>query len=252
MELGQVRRPRGEVDEYQDMEPRKKCTFCCGLRCAAIACGTALLITLPCNAVMTRGRLTDGKGLLGFLNRNMLVPLPLAAIAFTHHVILSESLWGRNKKTVFEINWQSALSNILLWTTGVAVCTVLSRRYLPSASRSYRLLLWEYHRVRRGCANPYLPSVFGRVTEDLDWYNILFTLSIYHLMWGMLSVSLEKNLGAHYAMLFRDMKFSKWCSPRWREWREVQVMRNVQTEQQTMETRWGTFLTNNRWRVRSN
>lgn len=250
MDLGQATRPRAEVEAFNDMTPRKKCTLCCGLRCAAFTGAAAMLITLPCNAVMLGGRLTEGNGWKGFLNRNLFVALPVAAICFTHQVLLSEALWSKNKKTVWEVNLQSTLSNIVLWVLGVGVCTTLSRRYLPARSRAYRLSLWNYRRTRRAAQNAWLPSVYGKITEDLDWYNVLWTLSLYHIVWGMLSVMLEKEMGSHYAMFFRDWQYSKWCSPRWREWRELEVMRAAQKEHKVSPARWGSFITNDRWRTR--
>lgn len=251
MELGQTQRPRAPVEPFHDFEPRQKCTVCCGLRCAAVTGCVTFAFSLLCNGVVLGRRVTDGAGWRGLLNRNGLLALPVAAITFTHQYLLSESLWSKNKKSVWQVNTQSTLSNVSLWVVGTALCTVLSRRYLPGKSRAYRLSLWEYQRVRRGCANPWLPTVFGRVTQDLDWYNILWTLSIYHVLWGMVAVMLEKEAGAHYAMFFRDSNYSRWCSPRWREWRELEVRRQVDTEQAVAPNRWGTFLTNDKWRTRN-
>lgn len=250
MDLGQSVRPRADVADFQDFTPRNKCTFCCGLRCAAFTGAFAFLITLPCNAAVMGGRVTGGRGFIGFLDHNLFIALPVAAITFTHQMILSEALWSKNRKTIWEINWQSALTNISLWTVGVTAATLLSRKYVPQYSRTYRLQLWDYRRARRGCANAYMPSIYGRITEGLDWYNILWTLSLYHIFWAMMSVMLEKEMGSHYAMFFRDWKYSKWCSPRWREWRELEVMRTVQREQKVVPVRWGSFLTNDRWRTR--
>ncbi|KAK7195685.1 hypothetical protein NESM_000498600 [Novymonas esmeraldas] len=251
MELGQTQRPRAPTEPFHDFEPRQKCTVCCGLRSASVTGCACLCFSLLCNAFVLGGRVTDGRGWRGFVNRNGLLAFPVAAITFTHQTLLSESLWSKNKKTVAQVNVQSTLSNMTLWVTGVTVCTVLSRRYLPSRSRTYRLALWEYQRTRRGCANAYLPSLFGRVSEDLDWYNILWTLSGYHVLWGMVSVMLEKELGAHYAMFYRDSWYSLWCSPRWREWRELEVRRLVDKEQTVAPNRWGTFLSNDKWRTRN-
>ncbi|EPY33504.1 hypothetical protein STCU_02185 [Strigomonas culicis] len=252
MELGQATRPREPVEPFNDPEPRTKCSFCCALRSALVTGGFICLVTLPCNAAVQRGRLCDGAGWRGFLNRHLFMPLPFAAITFTHQLVLSESLWSKNRKTVFEVNWQSSLTNLTLWVVGVTAATVLSRRYLPAASRTYRLLLWDYTRTRRDCANKWMPTAFGTVTADLDWYNILWVLSLYHVLWGMMSVMLEKEMGAHYAMFFKSSSYSRWCSPRWREWRELEVQRRIQTEQVVAPSRWGTFLTNDRWRVRNN
>lgn len=251
MELGETPRPRAPVEPFNDFEPRKKCTVCCGLRYASFTGAAALAITVVCNAVVLGGNITDSRGWRGFLNRNCLVALPLAGITFTHHVLLSESLWSKHKKRIADINLQSSLSNLTFWLVGTFFCTTLTRRYLPSISRQYRLSLWEYQRRRRSCANPWLPTIFGRVTADLDWYNILWTLSMYHLIWGMLSVMLEKEAGANYAIFYRDMQYSKWCSPRWREWREVEVQTKVNTDHVASPHRWGSFLSNDRWRTRN-
>ncbi|KAG5481212.1 hypothetical protein CUR178_06444 [Leishmania enriettii] len=251
MELGQTQRPRAPVEPFQDYEPRRKCTVCCGLRYASFTGFATFCVSLVCNVFVLGGRVTDGRGWRGFLNRNTLLALPVAAITFTHQVLLSESLWSKNKKTVLQVNTQSTLSNMSLWMAGTALCTAVSRRYLPAHSRAYRLAMWEYQRTRRGCANPWMPTVLGRVTQDLDWYNVMWTLAMYHLLWGMVSALLEKELGAHYAMFYRNGQYSRWCSPRWREWRELEVIRHVNTEHVVSPNRWGTFITNDKWRTRN-
>lgn len=250
MDLGQSPRPRALAKEFKDREPRTKCTICCAARSSAFTGGTVLAITVPCNLVLLSGRLCDSGGWRGFANRHLFLALPFAAVTFTHHLLLSESLWSKNKKTVLEINIQSSLSNITLWCLGTGLATYVSRRVLPQRSREYRLLLWNYTRTRRSCANKYFPTAFGRITEDLDWYNMLWVVSLYHILWGMASVFLEKESGAQYAMFFRDSNYSRWCSPRWREWREIQMINCVQTEQVIAPSRWGTFLTNDKWKSR--
>lgn len=250
MELGQTSRPRAQLAPYSDLQPRKKCSVCCALRCACATSGVVLLITLPCNLVMLRGRLCDARGVRGFVDRHFFLPLPVFFVTLTHQYLLSEGLWSKNKKTVWQVNWQSCLSNVTLWTVATVLCTVASRKCLVPYSRSYRLLMWDYHRARRACANRFFPTVFGRLTEDLDWYNVLWVLSIYHVLWGMVTMMLEKELGAHYAIFYRDSEYSKWCSPRWREWRELEAIRkSVDTEQRVPVGRWGSFITSERWRV---
>lgn len=250
MDIGQSPRPRALAPEFNEFEPRKKCTLCCAARAGAYAGAVALAITVPCNLVMLSGKLSDTPGLRGFVNRHFFIALPFAAVTFTHQWILSESLWSKNRKTVLDINIQSTLSNILLWCVATGASTFVSRRVLPQRSRTYRLILWEYTRVRRSCANKYFPTMFGRLVEDFDWYNMMWILSIYHILWGMASVLLEKEAGAQYAMFYRDSTYSRWCSPRWREWRELEVIKHVQRDQAVGPSRWGTFLTNDKWRSR--
>lgn len=135
---------------YAGHTARTKCAVCCGLRCAAVTGGaTLLLITVPCNALLLSGRICDGNGWHGFLNRNLLFALPVAAITFTHQTLLPEGLWSKNRKTAWDVNLWSTLSNAALWVVGVVVCTTASRRRLPSRSRTYRLLLWDWSRRRQ-------------------------------------------------------------------------------------------------------
>ncbi|ORC92450.1 uncharacterized protein TM35_000032030 [Trypanosoma theileri] len=251
MDLGQTSRPRPEPEPFNDFEVRRKCTFCCGLRCALVAGGVLFAITFPCNLVMLRGRICEGRGLFGFLDRNLFLPLPFAAVAFTHQVMQSEALWSKNRKPIWKLNWQCAGLNLLLWSILLSTGTFISRRFAPHWSRRYRLLLWEYKRTRRNCANKYFPTAFGRITEDLDWYNILWMLTIYHSLWGMITIMAEREFGAHYAMFYRDWPYSRWCSPRWREWREIEAIKHVNKEQIVGAYRWGSFLTSDRWRSSS-
>lgn len=252
MELGQSARPRATVAEFNDFQQRKKCSFCCAVRSSLYAGGVLFAISFPCNSVMLGVRhVCEGRGLLGFLNRHLFLALPFSAVTFTHQWMVSESLWSKHRKTVYDINVQTTIGNILLWGLLIGGGTFVSRRVLPSRSRTYRLTLWEYQRSRRSCANKYFPSMFGRMTEDLDWYNLMWTLSVYHILWGMAAVLLEKEMGAQYAMFYRDSAYSAACSPRWREWREVEVSRHVHKSQSIAPDRWGTFLTHDKWRTRS-
>ncbi|EPY37304.1 hypothetical protein AGDE_06630 [Angomonas deanei] len=213
--------------------------------------GFVFAVTFPCNVAVLRGKVCDTGGWKGFVNRHLFIPLPVFLITFTHQFILSEFLWSKNKNSVFRINVQSSLSNVAVWTVGTLLLTVWSRKYLTQMSRTYRLLMWDYTRTHRDCANKWFPTVFGRITNDLDWYNILFMLSMYHIVWGMVSAMLEKGQGAHYAMFYRDSTYSKWCSPRWREWREKVVRKEVDNKHVVSSSRWGSFITNDRWKVRS-
>ncbi|CCW72336.1 unnamed protein product [Phytomonas sp. Hart1] len=251
MELGQATRPRSAVAPFSDFEPRAKCAGCCGLRGAALVAGPVFLLTVASNAIILGGRLGEGRGWRGFCDRNLFLALPLAAVVGTHHWVLSEALWSKHRKSVWAINWQSSLTNLSAWGLGTAVATWVSRRVLPGRSRAYRMWMWDYYRTRRGCANPWCPTLFGRLSADLDWYNVVWTLSLYHLVWAMVTMMLEKQLGAQYAMFFRDSRYSKWCSPRWREWREVVVCTKLHTDHKVAKWRWGTFLTNNKWYTRS-
>lgn len=250
MEVGQTPRPRAPVPDFSDDQPRKKCSFCCATRYSLLAGAVVLAITFPCNLVMLSGKLCDGAGWRGFVNCHCFIPLPFTAVVFTHQWILSESLWSKNRKSVLDINIQSTLTNIVLWCTLTGAATYVSRNILPVRSRAYRLLLWDYSRKRRSCANKYFPSVFGRLKEDMDWYNMLWILSSYHVLWGMVSVLLEKRSGAQFAIFFRDSHYSRLCSPRWREWGEVQMINEHQKEQMVAPSRWGNFLTNDKWKSR--
>ncbi|EKF31445.1 hypothetical protein MOQ_004722 [Trypanosoma cruzi marinkellei] len=248
MDLGQTQRPRPPPEAFNDFEPRRKCTFCCGIRCAAVAGAAVFAITFPCNLVVLGGRMCEGRGMKGFLDRHLLLPLPVFLITFTHQTIQSEALWSKNKKTLWNLNWQSAGLNVFLWTSMTLIGTFISRRYATHWSRQYRLLMWEYQRTRRSCGNKYMPTVLGRTTEDLDWYNILWTLSLYHIVWGMITIMEEREIGAHYAMFYRDCPYSRWCSPRWREWRELEVLKHVNKEHLVGPFRWGSFISTDRWR----
>ncbi|KAG8346433.1 hypothetical protein TRVL_02745 [Trypanosoma vivax] len=251
MDLGQTQRPRKQPEPFNDFEVRQKCTICCGLRCAAIVGALLFTVTFPCNLIMKGGRLFDGHGIRGFLDSYFLLPLPFAAVTFTHQVIQSEALWSKNKKPLWQLNTQSTGLNLALWSVLTFSFTVVSRRYASQWSRSYRLLLWEYRRTRRDCANKYVPTFFGRITEDLDWYNVMWTVTSYHLLWGMVVILAERGFGAHYAMLYRDWPYSRWCSPRWREWREIEAMKHVNTEHVVLSSRWGSFISSDRWRSSS-
>ena len=182
------------------------------------------------------------------MDEYLLFPLPLTLIATTHHIMISEGLWSKNKKTVWDVNWQATAINMGLWSVLIAASTIASRKYLPPRSTWYRLQLWEYQRTRRSVANKYMPSVSGRVTEDLDWYQFAWFGFVYHILWGAITTGLDKRLNSHYGMFYRQMSYSKWCSPRWREWRERRIHEDVLTEHPQMKGRWGNFVTSEKWR----
>ena len=248
MELGQVSRPREALEEYRDDEPRTKCTTCCGLRMALLVGAGAFVLSAPLITLRYGMKKVRSFRLRDVLDAYLLVPLPLAAIVFTHHAILSESLWSKHKKIIFDCQVEATVMNCCLWILVTAVGTAVSRKVLPARFRWYRLLNWEYERIRRTCSHRWLPTFLGRVSEDLDWYNIVWTLTAYHLVWGTMILVNEKQQGAHYAMFYREMPYSKWCSPRWREWREHKVRELVDTQHRVAKNRWGISF-RDRWGI---
>jgi hypothetical protein len=242
-------RPRvPDLSTPETEAPRTKCCLCCGVRFGAMIFAGTFALGLPFGLART-GFQIRGLGLLGFINEYCLLPIPFALMATTHHMIISEGLWSKNKKTVWDVNWQATALNIALWTGILSVSTLASRKYLPPRSQTYRLLLWEYQRSRRSVANKYMPSVSGRITEDLDWYQFAWFGSIYHVLWGAVTTALDKNLHSHYGMFYRQVEYSRWCSPRWREWRERRVHEELLKEQPLMKGRWGNFITAEKWRA---
>lgn len=242
-------RPRNvDTSEPELDAPRSKCCFCCGLRVGAYIFAGTFVFGLPCGLIRT-GCTIRGLGVVGLIDEYCILPVPVALIATTHHMLISEGLWSKNKKTVWDVNWQATALNVALWTTAVGVSTVVTRKYLPARSTAYRLLLWEYQRTRRSVANKYLPTLTGKISENLDWYQFAWYGVLYHILWGAVTAALDRNLNAHYGMFYRQMNYSKWCSPRWREWRERRVHEELLKEQPKMKGRWGNFITSEKWRV---
>lgn len=249
MEIDEVVRPRQQLAPFVDNTARTKCTVCCGANTAAWVFAVLTCVQLPISVALFSRRVVCATW-WSILDHSVIVSLPVSLMAFTHQMLLSEALWSKNRKTVFECNIEATAINIGLWSASIASCTLVSRRWLASKSHSYRMLQWEYHRKTRSAANKFVPSGFGRVSVDLDWYSICAYGSLYHTLWGGMIIFLEKFQGAHYAMLYRDSTFSKRCSPRWREWREHVVREQIDKEQKVLQGRWSNTVKADRWRAR--
>lgn len=250
MELNQKLRPRILHEHEVEKEQRVQCNMCCGAYCATFVFATTLAITLPC----TFGSFKyigapPVKGLIGFMDRYFFIPLPFAASCFVHQCIMSQALWSPRRRPVYDIHWMVAGISVGVQVAGVAACTVLSRMLLPRYSRAYRLKMWDYERVRRTQSNKNLPSIGGALTENFDWAQACWMVMAYHMLWGVAVMGADSALKSRYAIWYRGMGYSRWCSPRWREHKEQEISARLDREWNPMPTsRWGSIFTLDPWR----
>jgi hypothetical protein len=249
MNIEGVSRPRQNIGKFEDNEPRSKCSLCCALRNSAFVFGCVWISQVPiaCAIFGFRNVFASKVALLDY---TCLIPLPISLAAFTHQHLLSESLWSKNRKTVFECNVETIVMNVVGWCAVVGACTYVSRNILVKKNTTYRMLQWDYRRKMQTSPNKYAPSFFGTVSLDLDWYTFLWFAWGYHLGWVGVTIFLEKQQGAHYAMLYRSTSFSKRCSPRWREWREHKVRDEIAVTHKVASGRWGNIISGEMWRGR--
>lgn len=209
-----------------------------------------LCISAPGSFITIENTTLRKMGWRGIADRFFLIPLPMAAFSFTHHYIMSHALWSKNEKTIWDVNWQSTGLNTLLWLSLCAGGTRLSRYVLPKLSREYRLKLWDWQRNSRGVQHPYLCSFFGTLSDHFSWVYLLWYMNVYHLLWMGITMLLDRQMHSHYAMFYKSLPYSRWCSPRWREWRESEVLKEVLPKQQPNPhlRRWGSVLQLDEWR----
>ena len=252
MDLGQEKRPAQEIQNtfVIDKEERKQCSVCCAAWSGLIAFCAASVASAPGQWVSMEKHLVTWPRRL---DRFLFLPLPIGVVAFTHHYMISSALWSKNKKQIWEINWECTGWNILLWCGLVGAGTVFGRNVLVKYSREYRLRQWEYSRIRRSVSNPYLPQLWGSITENLDYVHFLWWVALYHTIWLGVIMGMDKSMNAHYAMMYRNLNYSKKCSPRWREWREIKMREEVDTKAETGASigykRWSSFIQFDPWRV---
>ena len=246
MDLDEKIRPKIVVKQEMDTTKREQCSVCCAAKVAGcLGAGITALTFFPNLDVQDSWRLGGPKN---FCNRFFLISLPVSAVCFTHQYMLSQSLWSKNRKGIFDINMQCLFFNVALWCTIIGTGTLISRKVLVKKSRTYRLIHWDYERNRRTHSRKWVPSAYGRLTHDLDWLNMCYYAHFYHVFWLLVSKSLESTLHAHYAMFWKDSRYSKWCSPRWREWRESQLDEQVYNKDKPVQNRWGSLITLDAWR----
>lgn len=184
-----------------------------------------------------------------FLNRWALHPVPAGCVAFTHQLMVSNALWSKNEKTVWDINWECVFMNMGLWYAMMAGGTYFSRHILTKYSKEWRLRVWEHRRERRSCANKYLPTYVGLLTEDFDLVVMVWWVNMYHGVWMTIAMGLDKQVHATYGFFFRQFSYAQWCSPRWREQREVLIKQHYETiEKPGKFQRWGNMFTCDEWR----
>lgn len=248
MELGQELRPRLKGDNFKvSEEPRKKCTVCCAARYSAMVGGFVFAVTAPCSFVCYPAW---AKTWLQVANRYLYLPLPVTATCFTHQLLLSTALWSKNEKTLWDLNYEITAFNVLMWIGLITCGTLFSRYTLASISREYRLQLWDYRRQRRGHHFRYMITMFGTVTETLDCVNVWWCVAMYHICWFGLCVAVDAQQRATYAMFYDGVRWSEFCAPRWREFREREIQRQKYNTERPMESgqRWGNAFSLDHWR----
>lgn len=250
MEHNQKLRPRVQQPHVIEKDERKKCNLCCGLYCATYVFGAALFVTAPSSFVAFRYiGAPPVKGILGFMDRYFFVPLPLALSCLVHQSIMSQALWSPRQRPVYDIHWMVGGISIGLQFGCIAVCTAFSRLVVQRYSRAYRLKQWDYERLRRTANNKMLPSVGGMVSESFDYVQACWMVMFYHMLWGMAVTGADAALKSRYAIWYRGMSYSKWCSPRWREWREQEISQRLDKTYAPQPTsRWGSIFVLDPWR----
>jgi hypothetical protein len=249
MEGQDARRPRAPPKEWHDSEARTQCSMCCGLRIGAMVFGSVAFFTFPpilMEAYMKKIPLLPWTNLL---NKAMLLPLMPSLIATSHHWMMSSALWSKNEKTIWDVQWECMCLNMAMWYGILIGSTIFSRTVLAKHSREYRVMLWDWKRQRRSSPNKLSPPWVGKLTEHIDFVLMGWAINCYHLVWLALALALDWEVHSQYAFFYTKFSYSKWCSPRWREKREVAIKKKVETELSPVKwSKWGNYFTADIWR----
>eukprot|EP00760_Papus_ankaliazontas_P023219 PhM_4_TR198/c0_g1_i1/m.101519 len=247
-------RPIGQIPEFRDGAPREQCNVCCGLFAAGYTLGGLQIMALPFTLVqhfadpINRKKYSGWRFVMVTVDRWAHLCVPGAAIAFTHSVLISSALWSKNKKTLWEVNWETLGVNTLAWLAAVGAGMFLWRRVLPKRSHACRLLMWDYQRARQNTQYPLLPWLNGRMTLDTGFMNMLWWLNMYCILYGMMAYGMDEGRFT-YAM-DTDNTYMRLCSPRWREWTELELKKDFYQDQKSLtQRRWGTPYLRDSWRA---
>eukprot|EP00759_Apiculatamorpha_spiralis_P012508 PhF_6_TR19527/c0_g1_i1/m.28498 len=248
-----VLRPAQEILPFHDTAPRQKCSLCCAAYCASITGLISLSISIP--SVLTQigfyyDEITKKQTWRQFFvlntNRLALVTVPLMAVSFTHAFIVSHALWSKNKKSMWDVNWESCVMNITLWLGLTACGTLFSRKYLVKNSHAYRLKYWEYTRERKK-TQEWLPHISGTLTATHGFINQMWVINVYHII--MLYLTYLTDMEGNNNSVDLDNQFMRRCSPRWRQWSEIEMQREYYTaEKIRTDRRWGMHSLKDSWR----
>ena len=249
MELDQKLRPRLVRQQAVEPETRRQCNLCCATYCASWVFAFTAAFTVPCAWVSAPEKVI---GWRGRFDRYMFVPLPLALSCFAHQVMMSQALWNDKRKPIFDINFTTGTLSMTIQFGVIAACTALSRFVLPRYNRWYRLKLWDYTRMTRCVAYKYAPSPIGTLSENFDFIHAAWIVVVYHMGWGVACTGADGTLKARFAIWYRGLNYSYYCSPRWREWRDTELANKLDTEWTPPPTkRWGSIFTLNEWREKA-
>ena len=212
---------------------------------------------------------------INLCDRFMYQAIPISAVAFTHQILVSELMWSKSERPLFEVNTISMAVNLVGWVAGIAGCTLIYRRVLPKYNPAFRLAVSEMLRYKRVTSR--LPYLVGSLRESFGLVEAIWALAAYTGLYMIVTGVTEYILGSQYAMAFEERGdtdyvklpsdaaaaesacgdspigerrqapvgcIQKWmmhplvwyyadwsslCSPRWREWREVQLLRRRAT-----------------------
>ena len=239
-----VPRPRAEERPYYDPIPRKQCTICCALYGTAVTGAVMQVISTPSTVVQYLfykgdvAAVTWRRAFLLTVDRLAFLSLPFMGLSFTHNAMLSHAMWSKNRKSLWEINWQSLFINAILWLGISAGGCYVSRYVIPKYSHFWRLQNWDYSRARVKSNYRYWPHFSGTFTENHGIVNQIWAINVYTITCMLMTISVDIG-GSQYSM-DRDNKFMTVCSPRWREWSEVKLRKELFTVATSpSEMRWG-------------
>ena len=240
MNLGEVVRTPPTREHHLD-EPRTKCSYCCALKSASVVLvGTLAIFSIPAVAVHGGPKFFIFQASwFQIADRLFHVPLPLALVSFTHAAFLSEYLWSRNKRSLYDVLWVSQCSNMGLWCALIACGTFLSRQVLQVKSRRYRLMMWDFEREQRVRTFSLLPDFLGKVSTQHNWSFWFWMLSSYHITAYIFFRASDTKSNLY--IVNADTWFGKVCSPQWREWRDVEIHNRYVANKEAK------FIAHHRW-----
>jgi hypothetical protein len=246
MDIDATLRPRIPREHEVESDVRQKCVMCCGAYCAAWVGAGAFLFHAPCAFVATQYR---ARTVLQFIDKYGFIPLPLMATTFVHQIFMSTALWSPRQKQIWDLQWTTMATSVTVQFAMIGACTAVSRLVIPRFNRQWRLDLWDYNRARRTMTNKFMPSPIGVMSQNLDWIHAAWFVVFYHIAWAVACGGADATLKTRYAIWYRGMGYSKKCSPRWREWKETEVVNRVDTAWQPPPTRkWGNIFVLDEWR----
>lgn len=191
-----------------------RCTWCCAIYGTVLSSVTVLPLTAFYTALTIWGEKRIHYSINGACRQAIWLAIPGCMVCGTLHYFASEAMWSQKRNAWGQAWAKAVVVNALMWSTGIAMCTLGWRKVLPLSAWGRRL----YYRWPRSAEN--IDIAVLRSGDDIfsgmGTFYWLCGVASGHM--GLLTViSFCSFYDRPYLMMAPHGSYSQRCLPPWRQ-----------------------------------